>query len=294
MKERHLERENQQVSAASGRAVKSVSTPAGQCPQCGASNDPEAMFCENCGALLRESVCPHCGAPVDPATDLCEACGKYISQDRCSFCSAALTDQDTFCPECGAPRDGIQCPVCHTKSMFAFCPACGTALTDSARAELEKAREIPFLNKMQDLENEIEKLWMTVPAANAKEKRDREKNLDIRSRVLKLLENDGEKLYEQVRESRPIVDEAELEDTIEQKRQELQRLLDKMEMPAQESPAQARIFSMARRPGVSKLGWKCNYKQALHSSPLGCACPQQGGKWIVLNSENMGALKDDK
>lgn len=293
-KQKELTQAEPKTATQMANAVKDKSLKPGECPKCGAMNDPEAMFCENCGAALRESVCPHCGMPIDPSCDFCESCKTYLADDRCSFCSAPLTEQDTFCPECGSPRDGIECPVCHTKNKFAFCSLCGTPLTDSAFAAKEKIWKVPFLHQLRDLEQEIEEMWLTVPASNPKQRRLREKNQDLRNRVLQLLEEDGEVIYEKKREPKPVYDEAELLDLIEQKKIELQRLLDKMEMPEQESPAQARIMCMACKPSVSRLGWKCNYKNALHTSPLGCACPQKGGKWIVLGNDMTDKVQDDK
>ena len=37
-----------------------------------------------------------------------------------------------------------------------------------------------------------------------------------------------------------------------------------------------------------------NYKNAMHSSPCGCAKPHLGGKWIILDKNNIGKIKDDK
>lgn len=265
-----------------------------KCPNCGTVNDPGAMFCENCGFALRQTLCPHCGAVLEPGTDFCEACGNYVSDDRCSFCSAALTKEDAFCPECGAPREGLECPVCHSLTKFAFCSVCGSAVTDSAQEELQKAWDIPYANKIKTLSDDLEKLWMTKPVQSQREREMREKNNELRNRVLNLLRNDGELSYPEVRVQKPIMEKGKLEDEIFEKMQELQKLLDQMEMPQMETPAQARIISMARKPGVSRLGWRCNYKNALHSSPLGCSCPQMGGKWIVLTSENQGSVQDDK
>lgn len=271
------------------------STTPGKCPQCGSMNDPAALFCENCGAALRECTCPNCGEVIDPECDYCESCHTYISEDKCSFCSSPISESDTCCPECGMPCDGVECPVCHSQGHFGFCKVCGTPLTDSARLELKKAWEdIPFLNQIKELESQLEELWMTAPVSNAQQRLRREMNEQLRSRVLKLLQQDGEELYVNEKHvEKPILDDSQLRDMVAAKRKALQELLDKMQMPLQEVPATARIVAMARKPQVSKLAWQCNYKHALHTSPLGCACPQKGGRWIVLDKSNENSVIDD-
>jgi len=51
------------------------------CRQCGFANDPQARFCENCGANLRES-CPNCGAAVGARQNFCRACGEPLAAVR--------------------------------------------------------------------------------------------------------------------------------------------------------------------------------------------------------------------
>ena len=46
------------------------------CPYCGAINDPEAMFCAQCGQPISKTTCPHCSAEIDPDADFCEAIDK--------------------------------------------------------------------------------------------------------------------------------------------------------------------------------------------------------------------------
>ena len=56
----------------------------------------------------------------------------------------------------------------------------------------------------------------------------------------------------------------------------------------------ARNYAMAHRPVGSSLGWKCNFKHAIHTGPFGCACPQMGGKWVVLDGLTETQVLDDK
>jgi hypothetical protein len=67
-----------------------------------------------------------------------------------------------------------------------------------------------------------------------------------------------------------------------------------MATPPMPSPAKVRNFAMAQKPVGVRLGWQCNYKHALHSSPCGCAKPQLGGKWVILGHNSNQVIKDDK
>ena len=51
------------------------------CRQCGFTNDPQARFCENCGANLHES-CPSCGAALGARQKFCRACGEPLGAAR--------------------------------------------------------------------------------------------------------------------------------------------------------------------------------------------------------------------
>lgn len=48
-----------------------------RCPECGAENDAELNFCEQCGSELTKP-CPHCGKPVGAHAAFCGHCGKKI------------------------------------------------------------------------------------------------------------------------------------------------------------------------------------------------------------------------
>ncbi|MCF0196962.1 MAG: zinc ribbon domain-containing protein [Bacteroidaceae bacterium] len=293
LKKREKTRDDQEEQYVSKAPRPADDDATGKCPKCGALNDPNALFCENCGNALRKCVCPSCYSPVEPGTDFCEACHSYMSKDLCSFCGAPLADTDTFCPTCSCNREGEVCPICKAPSIFPFCQSCGSPITDQAREQARVSWDVPFIHQVQDLENELENLWLRMPVNNESQRSRRERNLLIRSKVMSLLEKDGEILYEKLRESEPLINEAQLEDLKEQKRRQLQLLLDQMAIPEQPTPAQARLLCMASRPKVSRLAWRCNFKNVLHTSPLGCACPQKGGKWVVLTSDNV-KIQNDK
>ena len=266
-----------------------------RCPNCGTANEPSAIFCENCGQILQDIVCPHCGSPVDPETDFCEHCQNYISNDRCSFCYAPMSESDTYCQQCGQPRTGIVCPTCHSVSHFSFCEHCGTPLTDRARIDLETAWDVPFAQEVRKLEAEVERLWRYRPINTQHQRSKMEQIQEIRNRVIALLREEDIKMYSDAPSTKEIPEshsQNELSSLLDQKCKMLQALLDKMEMPKMNNPALARNHAMATKPHISKLAWRCNYKNALHPSPLACACPQKGGKWVILNGKEENLITD--
>lgn len=267
-----------------------------KCPVCGAVNDPGSLFCEHCGSRLRHMTCPKCGAPMDEQADYCEQCHQYVDAEHCSFCHAQIGPDDVFCPECGASLSGIECPVCHTVGRFGFCEACGSPLTDSARKLYKETwRDTELAEKVTQLTEELEKLWMTMPVTSEQQVEKRKKVRELEQRVKSLIaqelaKKDGAPEPSSLAEdSQPqandsYLTEEDLKAKIEATQHELQQMLDSMATAAQPNSAYARNVAMARKPRVSRLAWRCNYKQALHGSPMGCACPQHGGTWVVLGS----------
>lgn len=261
------------------------------CPVCGAQNEPDAFFCECCGARLRNLTCPKCGAPMDREADYCERCHTYVDTAHCPFCHGIVGEGDTFCPDCGAPLAGIECPVCHSLSHFGFCGKCGNPLTDRARVDIQEAWEHqPYAEKMHELEDRLEKLWMMRPLETERQMEEVNRVQELCQRVKDLMAQEGETYGKDEDDSaeqnalKPMsADELNL--NIQNTKEALQALLDTMEMAAAKNPALARNYAMARKPRVSRLAWKCNYKHALHLSPLGCACPQMGGKWVILDGK---------
>ena len=83
----------------------------------------------------------------------------------------------------------------------------------------------------------------------------------------------------------------ELKGLVDFKKKQLAELLNQLEAKAQISPAKARNYAMATKPFGVRVGWKCNYKNALHSSPCGCAKPHLGGRWVVLGENEK--VKED-
>ena len=293
-KELELQREDQHVEAAQQQQQQQRAAAGRLCPFCGAVNEPEALFCAQCGQPINKTTCPHCGAEIDPDADFCEVCHHYIKKDVCSFCGAHLSGNEAYCPECGSPRGGLVCPTCHSLNDFAFCKKCGTALTEEAKKIVKQLQRNPDYQELMEIVQDFSKLENALPYNSERDIVREQMNNKLRERVLTLLAKDAgvENPVIPRAESRRMTKE-ELEEQKAVKIKMLSAILDKLAVPAGPSPAKARNYAMASKPVGVRLGWICNYKHAMHSSPCGCAKPQMGGKWVVLGKNHTGEFKDD-
>ncbi len=281
----HQSLEQMQQRQAAGKA----------CPYCGAINEPEAMFCAQCGQPISKANCPHCGAEIDPDADFCEVCHHYIRKDVCSYCGAHLEGNEAYCPECGSPRGGMVCPTCHTLNDFAFCKKCGTALTKEAKQLVKQLHMNPDYQQLLEIVRDYSSLENALPYNTERDIIRDEENAKLRERVLTLLAKDEGVEFPEIPkvESKRMTRE-QLEDQKAVKIKMLSTILDKLAVPPTTSPVQARNFAMASKPAGVRLAWVCNYKHAMHSSPCGCAKPHLGGKWVILGRNNSEEIKDDK
>ncbi|MBQ8064221.1 MAG: zinc ribbon domain-containing protein [Prevotella sp.] len=266
-----------------------------KCPYCGAVNDPEAMFCAQCGQPISKMSCPHCGAEIDPDADFCEVCHHYIRQDVCSFCGSHLAGNEAYCPECGSPRGGLVCPTCHTLSEFAFCKKCGTPLTEEARQLTRQLQLNPDYQQLVEIVRDFSLLENALPYQSERDIAREQMNIKLRERVLTLLaQDDGVEspVIEPLQSKRMTKEELEEQKAVKLKM--LSAILDKLAVLPSPSPVMARNYAMASKPMGVRLAWVCNYKHAMHSSPCGCAKPHLGGKWVVLGKNSTDEIKDDK
>lgn len=292
MEEQNLRQKElyREMHMSSAQQMATQSDAGVKCPHCGTVNESGAMFCENCGRAIGDSLCPYCKKPLPPHADFCESCNHYVKKDICSFCGCVMSPEDAFCPDCGSSRAGIVCPSCHTTNIFGFCSNCGMALTESARIEQQLVRQTPLYQEMQAMAEELESLQKRMSLDTEEDLQRKQRADDIRERVLTLL-NDGMPVTSLPKEEGANMNNADLLALLEKKRKSLQSLLDGMMLPVQTSPALSRRFVMARKPPLSRLGWRCNFKNELHRGPHECACPQMGGKWIVLEGKTETYLK---
>jgi predicted amidophosphoribosyltransferase len=257
------------------------------CHNCGAMNEKDSTFCASCGSSLGATYCPHCGNEIDMNTDYCEVCHHYIAPNVCSFCGSHLVENDAYCPECGSSRGGIVCPVCHTLNEFSFCKRCGTPLTEEAKMALETMKEDKTYMELVKIAEEYSELDNHLPYNDKEDKVSEQVCDELRKRVLTLLaEEDGNLEPQILPKASKRIDANELKHLKEFKQLQISMLLEKLQMPQMPSSAKARNYAMATKPAGLRLGWICNYKNALHSGPCACTKPQLGGKWVVLNGKN--------
>ena len=265
------------------------------CPYCGAINEPEAMFCAQCGQPISKTTCPHCGVEIDPDADYCEACHHYIRQDVCSFCGSHLSGNEAYCPECGSPKGGMVCPTCHTLNEFAFCKRCGTALTAEARMLVKELQMTPDYKELLEIVRDYSQLENALPYNSERDIVREQMNVRLRERVLTLLAKDEgveNPVIPAVKSNRMTREELDEQKAVKMKM--LSSILDKLAVVPTQSPVKARNYAMASKPQGVRLAWVCNYKHAMHSSPCGCAKPQLGGKWVILGKNSTDEIKDDK
>lgn len=265
------------------------------CPFCGAINEPEAMFCAQCGQPISKTICPHCGAELDPDADFCEVCHHYVKKDVCSYCGAHLKGNETYCPECGSPRGGMVCPTCNTLNDFAFCKKCGAALTEEAKMMVKELQHNPDYQELLELVRDYSKLENALPYNNERDIIREQNGQKLRERILTLLAKDEgvETPVIPPVESKRMTRE-ELDDMKAVKVKMLSAILNKLAVKPMASPVKARNFAMATKPQGVRLAWVCNWKHAMHSSPCGCAKPHLGGKWVILGKNSTEEIKDDK
>ena len=265
------------------------------CPYCGAINEPEAMFCAQCGQPINKTTCPHCGAEVDPDADFCEVCHHYIKKDVCSYCGAHLKGDEAYCPECGSPRGGMVCPTCNTLNDFAFCKKCGTALTAEAKQMVKELQKNPDYQELMEIVRDYSQLENALPYNNERDMVREQMSMQLRERVLTLLAKDQgvvQPVIPPVESNRMTKEELNQLKAVKMKM--LSSILEKLAVPQMTSPVKARNYAMASKPQGVRLAWVCNWKHAMHSSPCGCAKPHLGGKWVILGQNSTEEIKDDK
>lgn len=67
-----------------------------KCPNCGAQNADDNLFCTECGKPISQgNVCQYCGAPVNDGDAFCSECGNKISESTSPQTSVQTQDLNT-------------------------------------------------------------------------------------------------------------------------------------------------------------------------------------------------------
>ena len=145
------------------------------CKKCGANNNADAKFCQNCGTLLDANneatekqsqyiFCKKCGTENKADARFCQNCGIFLKDDNKSKQAEESyynkeQDQQSAYSERKQEYAGkiIKCPNCGEvlKSFTANCPSCGFELRDAKATssvkefalKLEKIEERRGINK---------------------------------------------------------------------------------------------------------------------------------------------------
>jgi inosine/xanthosine triphosphate pyrophosphatase family protein len=176
---------------------------------------------------------------------------------------------------------------------FSFCKQCGTPLTDEAVKQLQLVKQMPEYQEMTKVAEELLELEMQRPTTSPRDEMRVRQADEFRLHVLSLLANDAGMAAPKV-DSKPVVhySREELAATKAEKEERLMELMAKLAAQPQQRQAKARTYALATKPRGMRLAWQCNWKHALHSSPLGCAKPHLGGKWVLMGKGM--TQKDDK
>ena len=69
----------QTVAKAAKDGLTQTEKASAVCPACGAQNDADAKFCDNCGKALKKE-CPACGTQNDVDAKFCDNCGGPLGE----------------------------------------------------------------------------------------------------------------------------------------------------------------------------------------------------------------------
>lgn len=78
------------------------------CPTCGKPQNPQAKFCNDCGAKMEVVMvpCVKCGAQLKEGAKFCNECGSKQEKVKCPNCQAEMGPGAKFCNECGTKIEG--------------------------------------------------------------------------------------------------------------------------------------------------------------------------------------------
>lgn len=239
--------------------------------------------------------CPRCAARVHPSADICELCGEWLLTGKCCFCYNPVSSQQKFCSHCGNPPEGITCKNCGNHAHFDFCPRCDTPLSKRAAVSTDIMKNDPEIRALNELKASI---GIVAPPSTAVP--ERPGDIDQLNDYLSRHSGEGQPKKPSFTlggSSRDFSEEIKKADAGQAELAQNEAKAKEAALEAKVAALQARLFAdnqSARLyyanikimlPQFKKcsvmLGWKCNYANFVHyDGPSGCACPNQGGRWI--------------
>lgn len=238
----------------------------------------------------------------------------------CSFCGAVLSEEDAFCAVCRNPREGLECPACHTLNFRNFCRHCNTPLNSLAEQAVREARNDPKITEAVALLGELTALEQLLgPRDESKQapsgltEEDHSVLAQYRDIISAFRQGDCNHVVGETREeersqvSSPKtvsaqrnnfqIEIADKEEALRKyllKLDEIQELLSSMTPDASMTPHQQRDYCSARKVEIMtrvqkrvRLGWICHAYGCTHNQPNECSKPYRGGKWIYEEREEL-------
>ncbi|MFP4377884.1 MAG: zinc ribbon domain-containing protein [Spirochaetales bacterium] len=314
------ERRNEAQSALPPEATAQTRSQApgafaeGYCPSCGHRNPAEARYCGECGKEIAVERCPKCGHTVPQGGDLCEACGAWLDATSCPFCGTRRSGDAPFCSECGNPVDGLTCPACGARSFFDYCPSCHLELTEQAEEMQTILEGLDETSAYMEANKELRELLKHAPeeqrgsgstgeaeehaaqpdasdaakaiAALAQARRAAGCNTrdDRQAGAPEFVRPNLEKRAGEARRDARDFGKEERKRRLEELQAKQAVLLETLSEQPRIPPGfttnqQVRRYYMALKPPTTR-GWRCNAYHAIHSDPMHCAKPGDGGVWL--------------
>ncbi|MDD3969161.1 MAG: zinc ribbon domain-containing protein [Proteiniphilum sp.] len=310
-----LEKTNQRKNV-----PKISDTLAKRCSRCGAVVALNDSYCSSCAAPLSVQSCSRCGGPVEPGWEICPACGDSLLKGICSFCGAALSAEDAFCTVCRNPREGLECPACHTLNFRNFCRHCNNPLNSLAEQAVREARNDPKITEAVALLGELTALERLLEPGDESKlspsgltEEDHSVLAQYRDIISAFRQGDCNRVAgetgqeERSQGSSPktvsaqrnnfkieITDREEALRKYRVKLSEIQELLSSMTPDASMTPHQQRDYCSARKVEIMSrvnkkvpIGWICHAYGCTHNQPNECSKPYCGGKWIYEVKEEL-------
>lgn len=232
--------------------------------------------------------CEYCGATYSATSQICPECGMGISRGDCTFCGRSMPPGEAECPHCGNPSDGIECHECGTINFRNFCRKCGAALNSRAQNAIARYRETPEYQKAEAIAQELEQLDKFIKEKSSGRSFSEALHAPVQAAVPKV------KYFPEARKkiNFNVLTLDEAEQMYEEKRTEMEAVLDSIVPPPDMTPEEQRDFCTARKIVVTyttvinktiNKGWICNYCGCRHNNPSECAEPWHGGTWITVN-----------